>query len=297
MIMSTRNIDPTVFMTSSTPVEVQPTKDRGDGSIPVLTLTGFRQIFNEGKPGEYRLFDNFNLEIPDFPGKGQMVSIMGGSGCGKSQLLRVISGLSEVQEGEVKVYGKSLSEFGNIPMVFQTYSNYEWMTVLDNVALPMVLKGIPKEEARKKALELLKMVGLRDHAEKYAKAPNLSGGQLQRVSIARSLATESQIILFDEATGALDIKMKREVQDIFLRIFYDSPLDLTILNVTHSVEEAVYLSNRVIILKPQPCTVWKTIDIHYPGEETRPRGSWVTETPEYMRYIKEVTEALDEVCR
>lgn len=261
----------------------------------VINITNLKQIFNEGTTNEYKLFDNFSLDIPDFPGVGQAVSIMGGSGCGKSCLLRAIAGLTKIPEGEIKIYGKPISEYGNIPMVFQTYSNFEWMTVLENVMLPMIAKGISKDEAKKKALELIELVGLTDHKDKYAKEGSLSGGQLQRVSIARSLACNSQIILFDEATSGLDINMKREVQNIMLKIFYESEYDPTILNVTHSVEEAIYTSNRVIILKPKPCTVYKTVDIHFPGEESKPRGPWVLQTPEFAEYTKKITQYLDDV--
>ena len=264
--------------------------------VNIIDIKDVTQIFNKGQEDEYRLFDKFNLSIEDIPHTGQLVSFMGASGCGKSRLVRAICGLDTVQSGEIYVYGNKLENYKqNIPMVFQTYSNYEWMTVLENVMLPMKLKGIPKKEAKDKALELLSIVGLTEHANKYPHS--LSGGQQQRVSIARSLACNSQIIVFDEATGALDIKMKREVQNIILKIFYESNVDPTILNITHSIEEAAYISNSVYILQPNPCKVFKEIKIHYTGEETRKRGEWVFETEEYANYIKEITQAMDEVCK
>lgn len=110
-------------------------------------------------------------------------------------------------------------------------------------------------------------LNLEKHANKYAKNSELSGGQLQRVSIARSLACDSKLILLDEATGALDIKMKREVQNIILKILNNS--EKTIINVTHSVEEAVYLSSKIIILLPKPCRIHKVMDIHFDGEPPR----------------------------
>lgn len=267
-----------------------------NGPVNIIDLKNITQIFNKGQKDEYKLFENFNLSIEDIPETGQLVSFMGASGCGKSRLVRAICGLDTVQSGEIDIYGKPLKEYDkNIPMVFQAYSNYEWMTVLENVSLPMRIKGIPKKEANEKAMELLKIVGLSDHANKYPS--KLSGGQQQRVSIARSLACNSQIIVFDEATGALDIKMKREVQNIILKIFYESKFDPTILNITHSIEEAAYLSNVVYILQPNPCKVYKKIKIHYNGEESRKRGEWIFETPEFIDYIKQITQAMDEVCR
>ena len=146
-------------------------------------------------------------------------------------------------------------------------------------------------------MEILCSFGLCEHAEKYAKPGVLSGGQLQRVSVARCIATDSQILLLDEATGALDIRMKREVQDMLLNLFYDLNRDMTILNVTHSVEEALYTSNRIIILQAKPCRIFKTMDIKYPGESVNnKRGKWIFNTDEYVRYSRELTAALDEAC-
>ena len=270
-------------------------KERGDGSVDVIQFKNLTQIFNKGTDKEYKLFENFNLNIPDIPNQGQMVSIMGGSGCGKSRLVRVLCGLDGVQEGEILVYGKPLKEYKNIPMCFQSYSNYAWRTCLENVMLPMIVRGVSKVDAEKRAIELLDIVGMKDKANNYP--AKLSGGQNQRISIARSLACDSQIVVFDEATGALDIKMKREVQNIILKIFYDTALDPTIINITHSVEEALYLSNKIIILQPNPCTVYKSMDVHYPGEDVKPRGEWIFDTPEYAHYLKELTNTMNEVCK
>ena len=270
-------------------------KDRGNGSVDVIQFKNLTQIFNKGTDKEYKLFENFNLNIPDIPNQGQMVSIMGSSGCGKSRLVRVLCGLDDVQEGEILVYGKPLKEYKNIPMCFQSYSNYAWRTCLENVMLPMIVRGVSKSDAEKRAIELLDIVGMKDKANNYP--AKLSGGQNQRISIARSLACDSQIVVFDEATGALDIKMKREVQNIILKIFYDTALDPTIINITHSVEEALYLSNKIIILQPNPCTVYKSMDIHYPGEYVKPRGEWIFDTPEYAHYLKELTNTMNEVCK
>ena len=267
--MERSNINTDIFMQKEQPtVNIVPTVDvpqnteekkvfnnRGDGSIDVIKIEHLTQIFNEGEQNEYRLFEDFNLTIPDFVGRGQLISVMGGSGCGKSQLLRAIAGLSKIPKGDIKIYDKDINQCDRVPMVFQTYSNYEWMTVLENVMLPMKIRGIDNETAKKKAMELIDIVGLTEHMDKYAKNSSLSGGQLQRVSIARSLACNSPIILLDEATGALDIKMKREVQNVILKIFYESDLDPTIINVTHSIEEAIYISNRVIVLQPKPCRI------------------------------------------
>ena len=288
-----RNIDPSIFneIKMPEPEKVKPEEKKEKPNV--IDIINLRQIFNEGKPNEYRLFDNFSLSIPDFENTGQFVSIMGASGCGKTCLLKAISGLTKIPSGEIKIYGEDIKKCSNIPMVFQQYSSFDWFTVEFNVALPYIERGVKKKEALEKAREILKLVDLYEHRDKYAKAPELSGGQLQRVSIARCIATDSQIILLDEATGALDIKMKREVQNILLKIFYESSYDPTILNVTHSIEEAVYLSNRIIILKAKPCTIYKTIDIDFGSER---RGPWLLETEEYQSKVKEITTILNEIC-
>lgn len=264
-------------------------------SVDVIRLKNITHIFNEGQPNEYKLFENFNLTIPDIPNRGQLVSIMGASGCGKSQMLKVIAGLNKFQKGTVEIYGKEIGDNHSFPMVFQTYSNYEWYTVLENVMIPMLIRNVDKATAEQKALALLEEVGLKEHAYKYP--AKLSGGQQQRVAIARCLACNSQIILLDEATGALDIKMKREVQNIILKIFYEMKTDPTIINVSHSVEEVCYISNKVIILEANPCRIFKEIDIHYTGEETRQRGEWLFETQEYANYVRMITNYMDEICK
>ena len=285
-----RKIDSSIFMDTPVNSNITPTVEI---KAPAISVKHLRQIFNEGTSNEYRLFDDFNLDITDVPYESELISIMGGSGCGKSQLLRAIAGLSKIPEGEISIYGKRIEEYGAVPMVFQTYSNYEWMTVLENVMLPMTIKGVPKKEAAEKAMDWIKLVGLEEHANKYAKNSELSGGQLQRVSIARSLACDSKIILLDEATGALDIKMKREVQNIILKILNSA--EKTIINVTHSVEEAVYLSTKVIILMPKPCRIYKTMDIDFGSGA--PRDKWILDTPQFMEYSNELTKHLEEVCK
>lgn len=197
-------------------------------AVDVINLTNICQSFKTDN-GEFKLFDNFNLDIKDFKDVGQFVSIMGASGCGKSQLLKIISGLNKPTSGSVKIYGKEQTDKDSIPMVFQQYSSYPWMTVLENVALPLKMRGVPKKEREEQARNMLKIVGLEGQENKWAQYPILSGGQLQRVSLARNLVFSSQILLLDEATGALDIKSKRDMQDTLLDVFYNAKLDPTII--------------------------------------------------------------------
>lgn len=262
-------------------------------SVDVINLTNICQSFKTDN-GEFKLFDNFNLDIKDFKGVGQFVSIMGASGCGKSQLLKIISGLNKPTSGSVKIYGKEQTDKDFIQMVFQQYSSYPWMTVLENVALPLKMRGVPKKEREEQARNMLKIVGLEGQENKWAQYPILSGGQLQRVSLARNLVFSPQILLLDEATGALDIKSKRDMQDTLLDVFYNSKLDPTIISVTHSIEEAVYLSNRVYILTANPCTIHSVIDIDFGSQYAR-RTSEVRQTAKFAEYVKKIETIMNEI--
>ena len=162
------------------------------------------------------MFKDFNLDIKDIKERGQFITLMGKSGCGKSTLLRYISGLQVPTSGDVYIYGKKRTDKDRIPMVFQQYTSFEWKTVLQNVALPLILKGVSKDEANEKAMAMIKIVGLAGHESKWAKYPILSGGQLQRVAIARNLVVNPQILLMDEPFGALDTVTRKQIQ-LFLR--------------------------------------------------------------------------------
>lgn len=249
----------------------------------VFEVNHLTHTFDPGTEHEYNIFNDFSLKIEDKPGKSEIVSIMGGSGCGKSCLLRMAAGLMTPQKGEILVNGE---KGGSVPMVFQSYSSYEWMTVLENVALPLIVKGVKRKEAEQKAMEMIRLVGLEQHATKYAKSSVLSGGQLQRVSIARCLASGSKVFFLDEATGALDIKMKREIQDLILGI--SGKMETTIINVTHSVEEALYISDKIIVLAPNPCSIVEEIDIDYGAE----RGRWILESERYKSYLSHLNGLL-----
>lgn len=252
-------------------------------SAPLLEVSHLKQVFNEGTDKEFKLFEDFNLNISGDKTKSNFISIMGPSGCGKSCLLRAIAHLSNFQSGDIKVNG--VSERKSVPMVFQQYSNYNWMTVLDNVALPLFTRGVEKKEARIAAMQLLKLVGLQDHAHKYA-GTNLSGGQKQRIAIARGLACESDVLLLDEATASLDYKMSREVQNILKAIC--ASRKTTVINVTHKVEEACLLSDYIVILQKNPCKVHSIINVNYSDRNVA--------SPSFQSYAAKVMQLMDEVC-
>ena len=269
----------------------QPTIQVNVSDVPVFDLCNINLSFPTAN-GRFTLFDNFNLRIDDIPNEGQFVSILGASGSGKSQILKLLSGLSKPDSGSIKFYGKEIDSNHHIPMVFQQYSAFPWMTVLDNVMLPLKLKKVPEKEAKDRALEMLKLVGLEDQKDKWAQYPALSGGQLQRVSIARNLVDKSQVLLLDEATSALDIFSKRDMQKALLDIYYNSELDPTIINVTHDISEAVYLSNRIIILAANPCRIHKMVSVNFGTERRTER---LRETQQFAEYVRVVEGLMDEV--
>lgn len=237
------------------------------------------------KFGNFTLFNGLNFTIPDFKNKGQFITIMGKSGCGKTQLSRIISGLTKPTSGECFLYGKPYTDKTFVPTVFQQYSSFDWMTVLENVALPMKMKGVDEKTRNEYAMQVIEMVGLKGHESKWAKMPPLSGGQLQRVALARALMTNSPIIILDEYSSGLDIASKAAIQDILLKIFYDRQVDRTFLMISHDISEALYLSQRIYLMDDKTHSFSKVIDIDY-GVETRDRS--LINTPKYNEYYEEI---------
>jgi len=257
----------------------------------VISLQGIRQVYHSDKK-DFVLFDNINFEIEDLPGQGQFISILGKSGCGKSTILRYIAGLQNPTEGEIYVYGKKKTEADHIPMVFQQYSSFHWKSVIENVALPLLLKGTNKTEAFDKAEEIIKLVGLQGQENKWAKHPLLSGGQLQRVAIARSLIANPQILLLDEPFSALDIKNRTELQNVLLELFYSDKIDVTFILVTHDIREAVYLSNRLFIMKNNPADFYKWFNIDF-GPQRRNHDTKYQS--DYIAMTKQVEDVFNEL--
>ncbi|MDD5649005.1 MAG: ATP-binding cassette domain-containing protein [Candidatus Nanoarchaeia archaeon] len=254
--------------------------------VDVITLKGIKQIYHSHDK-DTLLFDNFNFTIKDIKGEGQFISLLGKSGCGKSTILRYIAGLQKPTSGEIFIYNKLKTEKDTIPMVFQQYSSFHWKSVIENVALPLLIKGINKTEAFNKAAEMIKVVGLTGNENKWAKYPLLSGGQLQRVAIARSLIACPNILLLDEPFSALDIKNRNELQNVLLDLFYSDKVDVTFILVTHDIREAVYLSNHLFIMKSNPGEIYKDFRISF-GKERRTQQTKYRS--DYINYTKEVEE-------
>jgi len=261
-----------------------------DRSADIINLVNITQVYTDHIPHNV-VFKDFNLDIRDIKDRGQFITIMGKSGCGKSTLLRYISGLQVPTSGEVFIYGKRRTDKDRIPMVFQQYTSFEWKTVLQNVALPLILRGIPKNEANDKAMDMIKIVGLVGHENKWAKYPILSGGQLQRVAIARNLVVNPQILLMDEPFGALDTVTRKQIQ-VFLRsVFENARIDPTVIFVTHSESEAVFLSTDIYILDSGPATIRHHFNIDLP----QIRNDSVRYSTEFTEYVNKLGSLLEDL--
>ena len=230
----------------------------------IIELKKVSQSYDGGKS---YIIKDLDLLIEDIPNRGQFIVILGPSGCGKSTILRYIAGLQIPTAGEVIIKEKPRDEKDRIGMVFQQYSSFPWMTVLENVALGLKFKGVPKKERLEKAMEMLKIVGLEGHEQKYAQYPTLSGGQLQRVAIARSLLVNNEIILMDEPFGALDTNTRLRMQDFIIGVW--EKVQPTIVLVTHDISEAVYLADDIYIMSNAPAQFIEHINVNLPYERDR----------------------------
>jgi NitT/TauT family transport system ATP-binding protein len=222
--------------------------------------------------------------------EGEFVSLIGPSGCGKSTLLRLIADLLQPSAGRIDVHGKPANEARRsreYGMVFQSPVLYDWRTVERNVQLPLELMKVPKRERVERTRELLDLVGLQEFAERYPW--QLSGGMQQRVSIARALSFRPSILLMDEPFGALDEMTRERLNMELLGIW--SRTGTTVAFVTHSIPEAVFLSDRVVVMTPRPGRIERIIPVDLP----RPRGAEIREDERFFRLIAEVRSRLYEV--
>ena len=253
----------------------------------IIELKGIKQSYDGGNT---YIIKDLEFLVEDKPDQGQFVVIMGMSGCGKSTLLRYIAGLQDPTEGKVLIHGKPLDPSNRVSMVFQRYSSLPWMTVLDNVALALQYKGISKKERRDRAREMIEMVGLAGHENKYAQYPTLSGGQLQRVAIARSMIANPEILLMDEPFGALDISTRLQMQELLYDLWHK--FHPTIIFITHDISEAVYLGDDVFIMKSAPSQFVEHLKIDLPFE----RGREIKRNPRFVELVHELEDKMIEVA-
>ena len=216
---------------------------------------------------------------------GEFVSFVGPSGCGKTTTLRIIEGFEKPTEGSVKDDGELVTGPSNQRgFIFQNYSLFPWLNVIDNVIFGLGINGKPEKESKKRAMEYLKTVGLEDFAERYPS--ELSGGMKQRVAIIRSLINDSKSLLMDETFSALDIQTKHKLQNQILKICKEQKK--TIIFVTHDIDEAVYLSDRIVVFSRRPGMIKKIFEIKM--EHPRDR-----QCQEFEDLVSEVIELIGEV--
>ena len=250
---------------------------------PVVELRGVDKVFGGGDQPATTALEGIDLAIR----AGEFLSLIGPSGCGKSTLLRIIGDLTAPSRGTVVVNGKPADrarrdrDYG---MVFQAPVLFEWRTVEDNVKLPLEIQGAGSAKRTARAREMLELVELGDFLGHYPY--QLSGGMQQRVAIARALAFEPAILLMDEPFGALDEMTRERMNSEVLRIWERT--GTTVVFVTHSIPEAVFLSSRVVVMSARPGRITKVIDVDLP----RPRNEDTRETRRYFELVTEVREAL-----
>ena len=210
--------------------------------------------------------------------QGEFVSIVGPSGCGKTTLIKIVNGLLQATAGEIQLRktGKGRED----AMVFQDAALFPWFTLVDNVAFGLVCSGMARKEARRRATPFIELVGLDGFADKYPY--ELSGGMQQRANMARALAVDPSLLLMDEPFAALDSQTRELMQAELLRIWNEAKK--TVLFITHQIDEAVYLSDRVIVMSARPGRVLADIRIDMP----RPRGLDIKRTPEFVRYEEQI---------
>ena len=249
---------------------------------PVVVITGVNKVFDSAG-GKTNALADIDLAIEP----GEFVSLIGPSGCGKSTLLRLIGDLTAPTSGHVVVNGKPARQARldrDYGIVFQAPVLFDWRSVQANVALPLEVKGVSGADRERRVQAMLELVELRDFSRHYPY--QLSGGMQQRVSIARALALEPSILLMDEPFGALDEMTRERMNSEVQRIWQQT--GTTVVFVTHSIPEAVFLSSKVVVMSPRPGRIVRVIDVDLP----RPRTDDTRESARYFELITEVRETL-----
>ena len=251
--------------------------------MSTVSVNNLNKIFNQGKTNQVDALVDVSLNIE----QGEFVSLIGPSGCGKSTLLRLIANLLEPTSGEIAVAGKSPKQARldqDYGMAFQQAGLFDWRTVAKNIELPLELKGWDKAKREARAKEMLELVKLPEFAAHFPW--QLSGGMQQRIAIARALAAHPPLLLMDEPFGALDEMTREHMQAELLSIC--ATTGTTVVFVTHSIPEAVYLSNRVVVMSPRPGRITTIVPVGLDGH----RNETTRERPEFFAAITAVREAL-----
>jgi len=251
-----------------------------DGSTPLLELRNVTKEYIDNNHNCNKILNNINLII----NHNEFISIVGPSGCGKSTLLRIIIGLEKYTDGEILFKGKPMKIDGTVnpymAMVFQSFGLFPWLTVVENVEFGLESMHMPKIQRRKKSLSIIQDVGLEGFEDAYPR--ELSGGMKQRVGIARALVMDPEILVMDEPFSALDPLTAEALREEILKVWSNKlATPEVVIMVTHNIEEAVYLSDRVIVLSHRPGSILNEVNIQIPrSREKRDKSIY-----EYSDYI------------
>ncbi|MEO5724976.1 MAG: ABC transporter ATP-binding protein [Ilumatobacteraceae bacterium] len=263
--------------------DAEPGRSTTPAALSAVEVIAVDKVFNPGTPKHVDALADINLTIQ----RGEFVSLIGPSGCGKSTLLRIIADLLQASTGRVLVNGKRAHQARldqDYGMAFQQSGLFEWRTVERNIELPLELKGWDRSRRRARSREMLALVKLEEFAT--AMPWQLSGGMQQRVAIARALASNPQLLLMDEPFGALDEMTREHMQTELLRICNDT--GTTVVFVTHSIPEAVYLADRVVVMSPRPGRITGIVEVGL----GRIRSEHTREASTFFESVTEVREAL-----
>jgi NitT/TauT family transport system ATP-binding protein len=248
----------------------------------ILEIKDLMKAFPK-KKGEMVAIADFDLDVEE----GEFVCILGPSGCGKTTILRIIAGLETHTRGQILLNGKEISGPGSDRgMVFQEFALFPWRTVRRNVEFGLELKGVPQEERRERTQKFIELVGLKGFEDYHPY--QLSGGMKQRVAIARALANEPAILLMDEPFGALDAQTRNLMQKELLRIW--SETKKTVIFITHSVDEALFLADRIVVMTARPSNIGQIYEIKWP----RPRDR---ASPEFATLRKQILAQLESMVK
>ena len=260
--------------TSSTAVDAPV----GNGREPAVRVVELAKEF----PGGVRALDGVTFDVP----KGELTSIIGPSGCGKTTTLKIVAGLVDATSGTVEVNGTPVTAPGpDRAFVFQDFALMPWATVLRNAAFGLELRGVPRKEREDAAREYVDKVGLSGFEDAYPH--QLSGGMRQRVGLARALAVDADILLMDEPFASVDEQIRRRFQDDLLRLLSDETK--TVIFVTHSIEEAVYVSDEVVIMSRGPSRVSKVVR---PGVDRSGDSESIRRSPAYLDWVEQIWREL-----
>ena len=250
---------------------------------PIVEIRGLRKTYISPRGSVDALVD-INLDIR----QGEFLSVLGPSGCGKSTLLRCIAALEDTSAGAIRVRGHALDgPPENLGVVFQRDVLLDWRTVLDNVMIVAEFRKLDLKSLQPRAMQYLKRFGLQGYEHRYPW--ELSGGMRQRVSICRALLDDPQLLLMDEPFGALDAMTRDDLNLELARLWQDTKKSL--LFITHSIPEAIFLSDRVVLMSRNPGAIASIIDIDLP----RPRSLSIRETPEFGAYVRQLRHAFAEM--